>query len=140
MSYFTQSLKLVCICPTSSLLSRLTTAQVLSSHRWLETTTPDSTGLDSPLIAGTQMLTAFFLRVLTSLRKCWVLLTFSQMNFRIIWGRRSWPVVLKNNACWFGIKFYVIYEIGRVNYSNLLFFVLLLHPLLFFWGGGIWRG
>lgn len=44
MSYLTQSLKLVCICPTSSLLSRLTTAQVLS-YRWLETTILDSTGL-----------------------------------------------------------------------------------------------
>lgn len=46
--------------------------------------------------------------------------------------------VVKNACCWFGIKFYVICEMGLVNYSNLLFFALFLHPL--FLGGVGWRG
>lgn len=81
------------------------------------------------------MLTAFFLCVLTFLRKCWVLLHIFPDEFQNDLGKRIMVSVLKNNACcWFGIKFYVICEIGLVNYSNLLFFALSLYP--FFWGGG----
>lgn len=141
MSYFTQSLKLVCICPTSNLLSRLTTAQVLSSHRWLETTIPDSTGRGQSSDCrrtNANHLAAFFLRVLTSLRKCWVLHIFPD-EFQNDLGKGIMVSVVKKNACcWFGIKFYVICEMGLVNYSYLLFFALFLHPL--FWGGVGWRG
>ena len=37
-----------------------------------------------------------------------------------------------NTSCWFGEKLYVICEIGLVNYSNLLFGALSLHPFFFF--------